>query len=172
MICPFCGQSNIEGVDLCQHCEQALFGSQSPPMSPIEQGLLEDPVIGIATAPPIIVSPDRKVGEVLELLVQHAIGCVIVANKDQPVGMFSERDALLRLGADIDTLRGEPVHRFMSTPVECLPADAPIAFALQKMNVGGYRHLPILCEARVVGVVSIRDILQYLATQLLPVESS
>jgi CBS domain-containing protein len=170
MMCPFCGQANIEGADFCGHCEQPLVGDEPMTVvSSVEQSLLHDAVIGIATAPPIIVQRDRPVGEVLELLVDHSIGCVVVADGDVPVGVFSERDALLRIGAAVESLRGEPVSRFMSAPPETLDGEAPIAFALHMMNIGGYRHLPVLSGGRIVGVVSIRDILQYLAGQLLSV---
>jgi CBS domain-containing protein len=168
MICPFCGQANIEGEDFCSHCEQPLVGDESmPTSSSVEQNLLRETVIGIATAPPIIVQPERPVAEVLELLVDHAIGCVVVADGDTPVGIFSERDALLRIGARVESLRDQPVSRFMTAPPETLDGDAPIAFALHMMNIGGYRHLPVMNAGRIVGVVSIRDILQYLAGQLL-----
>jgi CBS domain-containing protein len=168
MICPFCGQANIEGEDFCLHCEQPLVGEESlPGTSSMERNLLHETVIGIATAPPIIVDRDRPVGEVLELLVDHAIGCVVVADGDVPVGIFSERDALLRIGARVESLRDQPVSRFMTAPPETLDAEAPIAFALHMMNIGGFRHLPVMNAGRIVGVVSIRDILQYLAGQLL-----
>jgi CBS domain-containing protein len=168
MMCPFCGQANIEGEDFCTHCEQPLIGDDAlPACSSVEQNLLHETVIGIATAPPIIVDRHRAVGEVLELLVDHAIGCVVVADGESPVGIFSERDALLRIGARVESLRDEPVSRFMTAPPETLDAEAPIAFALHMMNIGGYRHLPVMNAGRIVGVVSIRDILQYLARQLL-----
>jgi len=168
MICPSCGQANIDGVDICEHCEQPLlFEPESSPTSSVEQALLNDPVIGIATAPPVIVQPNRSVGDVLELLVEHSIGCVIVADGDEAIGIFSERDALMRIGASVESLRAEPVERFMTTAPQTLEADAPIAFALHMMNVGGYRHLPVVSQGRTVGVVSIRDIMQYLASHLL-----
>jgi len=172
MKCPSCGQANLDGADMCEHCEQPLlFDSDSSATSMVEENLLHDPVIGIATAPPVIVSPNRPIGDVLELLVEHSIGCMIVADGDQAVGIFSERDALMRIGAAVESLRDAPVERFMTAAPETLDADAPIAFALHMMNVGGYRHLPVVSDGRIVGVVSIRDILQYLAAQLLPTNS-
>jgi CBS domain-containing protein len=173
MICPSCGQANIDGVDICEHCEQPLlFEPVASPTSSVEQALLHDTVIGIATAPPVIVPPNLSVGDVLDLLVEHSIGCVIVADGDEAIGIFSERDALMRIGAQVDLLRSEPVARFMTPAPQTLEADAPIAFALHMMNVGGYRHLPVISEGRIVGVVSIRDIMQYLAVHLLAASAS
>ena len=47
-----------------------------------------------------------------------------------------------------------------------LKLDDKIAFALHKMNVGGYRHIPILFQGKLVGVISIRDILRYLSERI------
>ena len=45
--------------------------------------------------------------------------------------------------------------------------DARIAFALHKMDIGGYRHMPVVEQGRIVGVISIRDILDYITANLL-----
>ena len=55
----------------------------------------------------------------------------------------------------------------MTPNPETLADDAPVAFALNRMMVGGYRHVPILREGRPAGVLSVRDILGYLV-QLVP----
>jgi len=47
-----------------------------------------------------------------------------------------------------------------------LEAKDKIAFALHKMHVGGYRHLPIMTDGKLTGVISIRDILNYLAERI------
>ncbi len=47
-----------------------------------------------------------------------------------------------------------------------LETNDKIAYALQKMNVGGYRHIPILFEGKLAGVISIRDILRYLTERI------
>jgi CBS domain-containing protein len=55
----------------------------------------------------------------------------------------------------------------MTAAPETLPVDAKVAFALQRMDVGGYRHLPIVDDAgTVTGIISVRDILKYLAAKL------
>jgi CBS-domain-containing membrane protein len=54
------------------------------------------------------------------------------------------------------------VRDFMTAKVETLPPDAPITFALNRMDVGGYRHVPVTQDGRVMGVVSSRDVLAYI----------
>jgi CBS domain-containing protein len=54
----------------------------------------------------------------------------------------------------------------MTPGVVTLEAEDRIAYALHKMNVGGYRHIPILFAGRLAGVISIRDILRYLTERI------
>ena len=63
----------------------------------------------------------------------------------------------------IDDVRDHAVSEFMTPNPETVEIDAQIAYALQRMYVGGYRHLAVTSQGRVIGVISIRDILKYLA---------
>ena len=54
----------------------------------------------------------------------------------------------------------------MTSPVETLELDDRVAFALHKMDLGGYRHLPVLSEGRVTGIISVRDILNHITKAL------
>ena len=126
----------------------------------------------LAPRQPVVVDADTPVAEVLELLVGQSIGCVVVvggSNGNGPpvVGIFSERDALVRLNADIAELGHRPVMEFMTANPETIESDAKIAFALHKMDIGGYRHLPVLTAGKITGVISIRDILDYITANLL-----
>jgi CBS domain-containing protein len=108
------------------------------------------------------------VRDVLKLLVDRSIGCVLVVDGGKLAGIFSERDALLRLNVDAQALGHEPVSKYMTSPVESLGLEDRIAFSLHKMDIGGYRHIPILGEdGQPCGVISIRDILRYMTTTIL-----
>ncbi len=176
MNCPFCGGDNIEGADQCMHCEQPLdFLSAPAANSEVERGLLRDKVRLIASRRPVLVTQDQPVRDMLRAMVAQSVGCVVVVDRSASdghdvIGMFSERDALVRLGADVGRLGDLPVSQFMTPSPETIDGDAEIAFALQKMDVGGYRHLPVIERGRVAGVVSIRDILQYVSVHLEAVE--
>jgi len=59
------------------------------------------------------------------------------------------------------------VSQFMSTNPETLQADAKIAFAVHRMDLGSYRHVPVVDgQRRPIGVVSVRDILRYLTDSM------
>lgn len=168
MNCPFCGAGVIDGSDLCDECGLSLVGlvDGRRPLSEVEQRLLRDPVSVLGPKPPIVVEPGTPVRVVLEKLVDHDIGCVIVLDQGRLAGIFSERDALLRLGERAWEAGDDPIGLYMTPNPVTVAADAQIAFALEKMDVGHYRHLPVLEGDEVRGVISIRDILRYITAEL------
>jgi signal-transduction protein with cAMP-binding, CBS, and nucleotidyltransferase domain len=167
IICPFCDAENIEGVDECDTCHQALTDLSLPvPATAVEIDLLRDRIRLLGPRIPSTVPPAALVGDVLKKMAGERIGCVLVVERGRLVGIFSERDALMKLNTDAVRLAGEPISKYMTPDPETLSADDRIAFALHKMDVGGYRHLPILDDSRLVGVISIRDILDYLTERI------
>ena len=165
--CPYCGSENLEGADVCEDCENSLTDLSIPvPSTAVEQGLLSDRIGLLSPRPPLTAAVGTPVGEVLQQMVSESIGCVIVVDNDQVKGIFSERDALSRLNADVAKLLDRPIESMMTPDPITLKADDKIAFALHKMHVGGYRHIPILDDEKLVGVISIRDILNYLTLRI------
>jgi CBS domain-containing protein len=166
--CPYCGSANIPGDDECAECGQPLDDTHlAPPETAVERSLLRDRITALVPKAPIAVAPATPVGDVLRLMVEHGIGCVVVAEDDQPLGIFSERDALGKLGARASEMTARPVSDFMTPKPQTLVASAKIAFAVQRMDVGGYRHLPIVGKnGELVGIISARDILRHLTNKM------
>jgi predicted transcriptional regulator len=173
VICPFCKEENIDGADECEQCQQPLgFLSKPRTSSTIEHSLIKDRVYMLAPRKPLGVEATTPVGEVLRLMVSRAIGCIVVNENEQMVGIFTERDALLRLNVNAALHATRPVREFMTSSPDTIEADAPIAFALHKMDVGGYRHIPVMSGpvasgGKVSGIISVRDILRYITEDLM-----
>ena len=89
---------------------------------------------------------------------------MLVYKKKKMVGILSNRDLLLRVAEtnrDLDKLKVEDV--MTRNPGWVHPED-PIAFAVNKMSVGGYRHVPVLnADGTPVSILLIRDVLRYLS---------
>jgi CBS domain-containing protein len=168
ILCPYCGSENIKGADECADCGQPLDDSHlTPPTSEVERSLLSDRIGLLVPKRPITVAPATPVGDVLRLLVERRIGCVVVVDGSRPVGIFSERDALRKINTQVAELAARPVSEFMTPNPQTLVADAKIAFAVQRMDLGGYRHLPIVSEqGELVGIISARDILRHLTDEM------
>ena len=166
-VCPDCGFENIQGADVCESCGQSLTALSKPQAhTPLSQSIIGEQIEKLTPVPPVTVAPDTPVGEVLNLMVDKHIGCVLVVEKDCLIGIFSERDALLRLNTEANNQRNEPISNFMTESPGTLEMHDKIAFAIHKMAVGGYRHVPIMAEGRPTGIISIRDILRYTTEKL------
>ncbi len=173
LVCPHCGADDlIEGGDACEHCCQPLTDLfiRVPKFS-IEADLLRDRVGDLPTQPLVKVAPKTTVGEAMQQMVDRSIGCVLVCEGGQLVGVFTERDALLKLGPEAASQLGTPVAQLMTLDPVTIAVRDKIAFALQKMDVGGYRHLPVMDGDRITNLISVRGILKYL-TDHIPAESS
>jgi CBS domain-containing protein len=167
IICPYCQAENIEGADECADCSQALTEmSIRVPATSVEADLLRDRIERLWPKTPSTVPSDMPVGQVLKKMVDETIGCVMVVDQGELVGIFSERDALMKLNVDAAKFFSKPISQFMTQKPVTLNTGDKIAFALHKMNVGGYRHLPILFDGKLAGVISIRDILRYLTERI------
>jgi CBS domain-containing protein len=167
IICPYCDAENIEGADECDECGEALsYLSVRVPASSVEGDLLRDRIERLWPKSPSTVTPDTPVGTVLKKMVDERIGCVMIAKGGKLAGIFSERDALMKLNTDAARFFDRPISQFMTPDPVTLETNDKIAFALHKMNVGGYRHIPILFGGKLVGVISIRDILRYLTERI------
>jgi CBS domain-containing protein len=165
--CPYCGVEIIEGADECEQCGQTLTDLSLPqPASYLEADLLRDRIEVLSPRIPSTVSPDTPVREALAQMVSARIGCVMVVDGDRLVGIFTERDAVDKLNTDAARMAHQPVARFMTRHPVTLSADDEIVYAVHKMHVGGYRHLPILAGENLRGVISIRDILYYLTNRI------
>ncbi len=72
----------------------------------------------------------------------------------------------MKLNTDAPKLLNHPISQFMTSGPVTLETNDKIAYALHKMNLGGYRHIPILFQGKLAGVISIRDILRYLTERI------
>lgn len=168
--CPFCGAENIPGIDDCEECGQPLSHVHSGgPANNVERSLIKDRVTALTPKQPCTVSPQATVGEVLHQMATNRIGCVMIVDGGKPVGIFSERDALMKLNTEAAALCEHPISEFMTANPETLQESAKIAFAVQRMDVGGYRHLPIVSrDDQLQGIISVRAILNYLTDRMTP----
>lgn len=166
--CPYCDAEVIAGAEECDACGQPLTDFHLPvPATWVERRLLSDRLSQFLGRKPLCVSPTMPVREALRLLVDNRVGCVVVVEGGKATGIFTERDVLLKIGDKATEVGDQPVSAYMTAPVQALPPTAKIAFAVHQMDSGGFRHLPIVdAEGVPLGIVSVRDILGYLARQM------
>lgn len=167
MICPHCSYDNIQGADECARCMQDLTFLDEPTAdSFVEQLIMEDPVRVLKPAVPVCVSPDTPLGDVIRTMSEKRIGCLLVTDGPELVGILTERDLLMNLAGREAELANDPVREWMTPNPETVAEDDAIAYAIHKMDVGGYRHLPVMDGTRPKGVISVRDLVGFLAAYL------
>src|SRR5262245_15559837 len=111
---------------------------------------------------PVLIEASASVVEAVDLMNEHHIGCVLVQKNQQLVGIFTERDVLTRVVFREDN-RAMSVQSVMTANPESLRESDSVAFALNKMSTGGYRHIPIVDSSGTpVGVLSVRDVVDFL----------
>lgn len=105
---------------------------------------------------------------VIEKLKENKIGCIQIVNDDDELaGIFSERDWILKVANKGQSL-DESVEKFMTKDPITVDMLSPIAYAINLMSSGGFRHLPIVdADKYPVGMLSVKNILDYLAESAL-----
>ena len=162
-MCPSCGAKNLEGVDECGECGVDLRTVDLPrPASEVEQSVMHLPLTSLSMGQVHAIAPDVSLDVAVQTLVRQHLDLVDVVEDGRLVGVLSVRDVLTRAGAGYRAKLGQPVRQFMTPTVETLPPDAPITFALNRMDVGGFRHVPVMQGDRVLGIVSSRDVIDYI----------
>ncbi|MCC6849889.1 MAG: CBS domain-containing protein [Deltaproteobacteria bacterium] len=110
----------------------------------------------------IAVSPESTVFDALHTLAENNIGAVIVLDGPRLVGILSERDyarqVILKGKASKDT----PVREIMTTPVVCVDPEQTIEECMALMTDKRFRHLPVITDDRLLGVLSIGDVVKAL----------
>lgn len=132
-----------------------------------DASLLEEPCKALPIRDPIVFSGSDSVTDAMRAMQRERRGCVLITTdgttETRLVGIFTERDVLYRI---VDRGRNPadlPLSEVMTTEPETLPVEASIAWVLNKMGVGGFRHVPIVDDVgRPVSMVSVKDVVEFL----------
>jgi CBS domain-containing protein len=108
----------------------------------------------------ITIKPEATVRDLLALLADHNVGAVIVSPDGTEVGgMVSERDVVRRLNED-DAILDGPVSQIMTSVVHTCEPSHPIEELMQVMTEHRVRHVPIITDGKLAGMISIGDVVK------------
>lgn len=126
---------------------------------------LNDPLSSLQLSDPIVMNAGDSLASMISEMQEKSMGCVLVNEDGKLAGIVTERDILLNItGKGLD-LEKETVGSFMTRSPESLNIDDPVAFALNKMYVGGFRHVPVTdASGAAVGLVSVVDIVSHVSS--------
>jgi CBS domain-containing protein len=115
----------------------------------------------------VTISPDQTVRELLAQLAEHRVGALVVSAGGGSVdGIVSERDVVRRLHADGDLVLERPVSAIMTAVVKtCVPEDSTDDL-MGAMTEHRIRHVPVLVDGKLGGIVSIGDVVKHRLEEL------
>ena len=129
----------------------------------VRGAILTQPVRGLDPHQPVCVQANTTLREAVEAMNRVKAGCVLVVGSERLVGILTERDILRHVVGKLGL--EQPVSAVMTKNPETVGMDHGIAYALHKMHVGGYRHVPIIdAGGRPVGIISVRDIVGFIVS--------
>jgi CBS domain-containing protein len=109
----------------------------------------------------LTIQPHRTLREVAALLGSRGVGAVVVSDAAGAVlGIISERDVVRAIGASGAAALADPVSRHMTAKVSTVGEDASIDEVMSTMTAGRFRHMPVVANGRLIGIVSIGDIVK------------
>jgi CBS domain-containing protein len=121
------------------------------------------PIKELALPKVIAVEECTSINDTINLMQEKKIGSVVVTHQGELTGIFTERDVLMKVINKISDIKGTKINEVMTHRPQCLQAGDEIAYALNNMHVGGYRHVPIVDEnGRPSSMVSIKDVLSWI----------
>lgn len=164
MICPSCCHKNLPGDEICKHCLQPLTLFDAPtPDNAVERSVMYDQVRSLKQQAPVTIGQTATIGDAMAMMLSTNVGAILVVDDaGLLIGIFSERDLLKKIVGNVNEYENLPITHFMTPRPECVTATDTLNFVLQKMDAGGYRHVPVLENGRPVGIISSRDMLRFL----------
>ncbi len=155
-------------MDRCENCMKPLRDLDVPRADAtrgLARSVMEDDLRQLEFEETLTVGPDASALSAVGLMKQAQVGCVLVIDRDELVGIFTEHDVLCKMtGAEARS--GETkVSELMSPHPESLRDTDSVAAALNKMAVGRYRQVPFRKSDGTYGVASIKHVLKYIAQE-------
>ncbi|MHC4442396.1 MAG: CBS domain-containing protein [Planctomycetota bacterium] len=136
------------------------------PQKILDQAMIKEPIQRLnPRTPPICIAAGQTVAAAIELMRVNNVGSVLITENGQLIGIITDRDILCKVAA----VRADPqrlrVQEVMTVAPETLTFEDSIVFALNKMGVGGFRHVPLVDEEhRPVGIISVIHIVRYVVS--------
>ena len=111
------------------------------------------------------IGPQESVYEALKLMADKEIGALVVVEAGKVVGIFSERDYARKVILEGRSSKETPVHDIMTGRVVGVNRDTTVEVCMELMTEGHFRHLPVMDGNRLIGVVSIGDVVKSIISE-------
>jgi CBS domain-containing protein len=129
----------------------------------IHGAVLSGPIGRIPRRACLLMDPSCSVAEAVRAMNEHHVGCALVVREGRLVGIFTERDVLVNVAGMTRDVVATKIEHVMTADPDTFTDRVPVALALRKMSLEGYRHIPLVdADRRPIGVVAVRDIVRWM----------
>jgi len=109
----------------------------------------------------VTIEPTANLTAAIKLLAERRIGAVVILGADRRIiGILSERDIVRVLAEHGPSVLNEPISQFMTRDVKTCSPDDTIESLMERMTTGKFRHMPVLEQGKLIGIVSIGDVVK------------
>jgi len=138
-----------------------MYGKESEAENKIAKAIkLTDNISSIGIKKAILKDEETSIQSVIESMQTTHSSCIIIINNDKITGIFTERDVVTKIVSKNVDIKNEKICNYMTNNPETLQPDDSIAFALNKMTEGGFRHIPIVhSNSKDIFIISMQDII-------------
>ena len=135
------------------------------PSSSLFHAVTTDPILSLNPKTPLTVGPEVSIAEAVKIMQEKRIGALLIEKENKLLGIVTERDILFKVtGKGVD-IENTAVEAIMTSHPESLTQEDQILYALNRMTIGGYRHIPLTdLEGQLTGIISVKDIVEYLVS--------
>jgi CBS domain-containing protein len=168
MICPECRFDNIEGADYCANCGSDLAGMDqaNAPMGASGPDFIHQRLSEIPARGPVKVSASDPLALAVRMMQHTDTDCVLVMDGQQLAGIITPWDILHKVAGPTEDLNAVTCRQIMTADPVFLREDDDVAVAINKMSLGGFRHIPLLQGDQPVAVVTIGELFRHIGPHL------
>jgi CBS domain-containing protein len=121
------------------------------------------PIKNLKVRKPLTLDIGKTVQDALDFLIANHTSCLLITREEVLVGIVTERDIITKALPSGKPFTSFPIDEIMTRNPECFQPDDSVAFVLNAMHIGGYRHIPVVDDRnRPLAIVSVRDIISFI----------
>jgi CBS domain-containing protein len=169
MICPHCHAENIEGVDECVECGHALAGFDLPRDKGANQapGFIFENIDRLPKREAVYAGTADPVGLAVRLMQTRSTGCILVRDASgYTAGIITGWDILQKVAGPREDLNAVTCGQIMTPNPMTVRDDDTVAVALNMMHSGGFRHLPVIRDNEIAGIIDASDLFRDISPNL------
>ena len=144
--------------------EFSIMFQESERVKVLDSTTFMQPIKHLKVRKPLTLALGRTVSDAIDLMQKKEVGCILLTKESKLAGILTERDIITKVLGKRKDFTSMKVEDIMTPNPESFQPEDKIAFVMNAMDVGGYRHVPVVDDQnRPLAVVSVKDIIGFIA---------